>query len=645
MNNLYKLFKYITRSTASTVTGLIMLTLLTSGITYYAHAASTQTKSYDVTNEPQMRLAVNLTTTQTTGIIIAAPKLNAANHTFATTTGGVLRIRFGAFQEDISFTGATVNPTTYQVTLVGVTRNLCPHVTRAYMSCGAGRPWGIGAIVELNNDARLLNLKANIDRDNRFSASGAIAFIGSGSFAPPWFSTTADRDQQLGASPSGPTKMACVSATGLCYLSTGGAWTTIGSTGVSNASETVAGKVQLGTLKDHSGSTVIGSTGAPTVVQTRYLTSSGGTSHYNARIPILGTGGMLSSSVIPAVNNLGIYGDGSDGDATISSVTTLTSDKYYDDLTITTAGRIVTRGYRIFVKGTLTMGGNAIITGTGGNAENGTNAAGVVAGDAGGSGASIPLGYFPATMTGSMGGKGAAGRTSLNTVGAAGQDGRAGRSQTNSILNSGTAGAAAGVGGSGGPGGGAAGAAGAAGTATPIIGGSPRDVLTASRFFVFSPSSNSLIHFKGSAASGGGGGGGSGGCSAAGSNPNSGAGGGGGGSGANGGYVFVAARIIVGTGSINASGGRGGNGGNGANATGASDCGGGGGGGGGSGGGGGVIIFIYQNIVAWTGHLYANGGEGGTGGTGGTPTFSGGNGASGSNGSSGPSGLVLSFQM
>lgn len=51
-----------------------------------------------------------------------------------------------------------------------------------------------------------------------------------------------------------------------------------------------------------------------------------------------------------------IYGDGSDGDYTINGgTTTLTRDMYYNDLTITNTGVLKTDGFRVFVKGTLTI--------------------------------------------------------------------------------------------------------------------------------------------------------------------------------------------------------------------------------------------------------------------------------------------------
>jgi hypothetical protein len=68
-----------------------------------------------------------------------------------------------------------------------------------------------------------------------------------------------------------------------------------------------------------------------------------------------------------------IYGTGADGDATldgtstvlgmipVSSVYSMTSDLYFDDLTINDGVRLSPNGYRIFVKNTLSLGTNSII--------------------------------------------------------------------------------------------------------------------------------------------------------------------------------------------------------------------------------------------------------------------------------------------
>ena len=56
-----------------------------------------------------------------------------------------------------------------------------------------------------------------------------------------------------------------------------------------------------------------------------------------------------------------IYGTGGDGDATISSNTTLTTDMYYNNLTINDNIFLNTGGYRLFVKNLLTLGNGSII--------------------------------------------------------------------------------------------------------------------------------------------------------------------------------------------------------------------------------------------------------------------------------------------
>jgi hypothetical protein len=52
-----------------------------------------------------------------------------------------------------------------------------------------------------------------------------------------------------------------------------------------------------------------------------------------------------------------IFGDGSDGDVTISSNTTLVSDKNYNNLTINTGIGLYTNGYVVRIKNTLTCNG------------------------------------------------------------------------------------------------------------------------------------------------------------------------------------------------------------------------------------------------------------------------------------------------
>jgi hypothetical protein len=73
----------------------------------------------------------------------------------------------------------------------------------------------------------------------------------------------------------------------------------------------------------------------------------------------------ISSALVATATYLNlpdpVYGTGSDSDVTISANTTLTTDKFYNNLTINDNITLNCGGYRVFVKGTLTLGSDAII--------------------------------------------------------------------------------------------------------------------------------------------------------------------------------------------------------------------------------------------------------------------------------------------
>ena len=80
----------------------------------------------------------------------------------------------------------------------------------------------------------------------------------------------------------------------------------------------------------------------------------------------------------------GVFGDASDGTVTISGNTTLTSDMYYNNLTINSGVTLSPDGYRIFVRGTLTVTGTISVEGgNGGNGGNGAAGSGTTGGAAG----------------------------------------------------------------------------------------------------------------------------------------------------------------------------------------------------------------------------------------------------------------------
>jgi len=71
-----------------------------------------------------------------------------------------------------------------------------------------------------------------------------------------------------------------------------------------------------------------------------------------------------------------VYGSGSDSSVVISSNTTLSSDKFYYNLEIAANTNLITAGYRVFVKNTLTLRNGSLIGFTTGSSANGSIAGG-----------------------------------------------------------------------------------------------------------------------------------------------------------------------------------------------------------------------------------------------------------------------------
>ena len=272
------------------------------------------------------------------------------------------------------------------------------------------------------------------------------------------------------------------------------------------------------------------------------------------------------------------FGDGSDGDVTISGDTTLTRDMFYNNLTINNTKTLTPAGYRIFVKGILTN--NGTLSWIGGA---GANASGVTQGNGG---TALTATFLGAGSAGGTGGNGASGANGANGV--------VGGARSTAWADK--------IGGTGGNGGVSASFAtvhtGGAGGANTLVTGADLSWRHVIRLIEFKTRAEAVINC------GSGGGGGAGGNSD-GSGNSSGAGGGGG---AGGGNITIIAKVIINNGTISA---RGGNGGNGANSVGGTSGGGGGGGGGGAGG---NITLIYNNLSV-EGTVLVTGGTKGTKGT------------------------------
>lgn len=272
-----------------------------------------------------------------------------------------------------------------------------------------------------------------------------------------------------------------------------------------------------------------------------------------------------------------LFGAGTDADPNASSGTiTLTRDMFYANLTLSGTAILNTAGYRIFVRGTCTISGSAVIRRNGNNGTNATN------------------------QTGQAGGAALPG---VNVGG--GQAGGAGVNSNQDAADVAAFGIGYGSnGGTGGNGGGNTPAA-LGGTVTYA----PEHIVNLQHLI-------GLVFKVG----GGGGAGGSGGAPSVLATA-----GGGGGGGSGGGVVFIMAKTFVNTSTsgVEAKGGNGGTGG-------AARTGNSGGGGGGAGGGGGFIYIVGLDVTLGTISV-----AGGTGGTGGARTGTGIVGQNGGNGTTG----------
>lgn len=288
------------------------------------------------------------------------------------------------------------------------------------------------------------------------------------------------------------------------------------------------------------------------------------------------------------------FGDGSDGNVTISSgTTTLAQDMYYNNLTLNGTGKIDCNGYKIFIKGILDL----TAAGAGAIHANGATG-GAASGATGGAVGTVTVaGTMGSQNPGSAGANGTTG-AGATSAGVTAQAGNGGSSNTS------------GAGGSGVSGAGAAGGGGQPPTSAIIRGYQTNFLRTLA-----------LI---------GGGSGGRGGGSGAGDGVNSGGGGGAGGVGGGTVVIFVNKIITSSSTTARAIQAIGGTGGAGGTAT-TGDCG---GGGGGTGGGGGWIYICYNEKFGPVINLIsASGGPGGVGGNG-VGTGLGGGGANGGNGGS-----------
>jgi hypothetical protein len=310
------------------------------------------------------------------------------------------------------------------------------------------------------------------------------------------------------------------------------------------------------------------------------------------------TRGYYSLPNVPTQVSLLYFGDGSDGNVTISGSQTLTRDMFYNNLTINGSASLNPAGFRIFVAGTLDL----------------TSA------PAGAINSNGSTGNGSSNSVGATGGTGAA----TGSIGGSNIGGTGGAANPPTIAPTIAGVVAGGPGGHGGKGGNYG--------SPPVNTGAAAGTVTTTTFYT-RRWDTALFYGTLPLTGGGSGGGGSGAANGSGGNPYAGAGGGSGG-----GIIWISANTInrssgTAANAIQTNGGTGGT-------SGYAGGGGTGGPGGGGGGGGGWIYIAYGTLsgTTATNALEASGGAGGNGtqGNGGLPF----GGAGGDGGSSGAGGII-----
>jgi hypothetical protein len=173
---------------------------------------------------------------------------------------------------------------------------------------------------------------------------------------------------------------------------------------------------RLDSLRGVTGSTgAVGATGAKGAVGSGGASGPAGAQGAAGVTGATGATGATGPTGPPGVSGVGvdaIFGDGSDGNQTISSNTTLTRDMYYQNLTVNSGITLNPGGYRIFVAGTLTLENAAAIARNGNDAPSPSPAGGaaLAAGALGGSGAGANApGGTGGSVSNSLGGGGGSG--------------------------------------------------------------------------------------------------------------------------------------------------------------------------------------------------------------------------------------------
>lgn len=210
-------------------------------------------------------------------------------------SGGFAVLQDTSRTEWISFSSTSCS-STFITTLTGVRRGLSP--TAVTFTAGTGMSWDAGTTFKVIDYPIVFNNALYIDRNAAMTGSGAVRCTATNQpclFAGG-FTQTQVNAFSYGTS-SGLYPEIFNTTTGVRQYWNGSAWINYGSGSTVNASDTVAGKVQIISLSDLQSRTATGSTGAQDVLSARWVVKNGTGTVTAGRIPQLNQNGVISATL------------------------------------------------------------------------------------------------------------------------------------------------------------------------------------------------------------------------------------------------------------------------------------------------------------------------------------------------------------
>lgn len=182
------------------------------------------------------------------------------------TTGGFAEITISDRFELVSFGTAAVDSTTKVTTLTDVRRGISVTAVTQSLAAGTGIAWPKGATIRVVDSANYIQHTVFKDVANTYTALqtfNTLEFATSGDeYLRTANLTTTERNALTGANGM----IIYNETTGVHNQYIGGAWATFATGTTSNASETVAGKVEIATAAEVRAETSTGGTGADLVI-------------------------------------------------------------------------------------------------------------------------------------------------------------------------------------------------------------------------------------------------------------------------------------------------------------------------------------------------------------------------------------------